>query len=97
MPNSFFGKKISKRIQSYDRQDTLELGNNSTYMLRKNYIPYHFDKSCFNDYIEVEFEGLKVMAMAGYDQYLTKNFGDWRTPPPEDQRYRHGYTVYLND
>ena len=99
IPQYFVAKRIESYIKKYPIGTTKELGNNSTYMLLKlkDRIPHHFDNSCMDDYIEVEFEGLKVMAMAGYDKYLTKVFGDWRQLPPEDQRVTHRYKAYYID
>ena len=95
--NYYIGKKIQSILCKYPIGTTEELGNNATYKLCKDYIPHHFPGDCMDEYIDVEFEGLKVMAMAGYDKYLTKIFGDWRQLPPEDQRVSHGITAYYID
>ena len=42
---------------------------------------------------ELEFEGTMLKAPAGYDEYLTKMYGDYMTPPPENQRVNHSLTV----
>ena len=94
IPEQILGQRINSTIQRYNNVETDLLGNNSTYMLCKDYIPHHFDRHCFDEFIEVDFEGIKAMAMAGYDKYLTGVFGNWRQLPPEDQRVSHGYTVH---
>lgn len=94
LPQFFVAKRIESIIKKYPIGSTEELGNNATYKLCKDYIPHHFPKDCMDKYIDVEFEGLKVMVMAGYDKCLTKIFGDWRQLPPVEQRVSHGYTAY---
>lgn len=93
----FIGKRIQSIISKYPIGTTKELGNNATYKLCTNFIPHHFPGDSMDEYIDVEFEGLNVMAMAGYDKYLTKVFGDWRQLPPEDQRVSHGIKAYYID
>ena len=57
---------------------------------------------CFSSAVEVEFEGHKFPAMAGYDQYLRKlyeniNHGDYMILPPEDKKVIHETEVYWKD
>ncbi len=51
----------------------------------KNY-PYGFPGELFNGYIELEFEGIRCMAIKGYDRYLAMKYGDYMKLPPEDER-----------
>ena len=49
----------------------------------------------FDEYVEVDFENHKVMAIKGYDKYLTSLYGDYMTPPPADkQKSHHRFTAY---
>lgn len=51
-------------------------------------------KSRMNPPILVEFEGHNVYTMANYDEYLTNLYGDYMTPPPENERQsRHEISV----
>jgi lipopolysaccharide cholinephosphotransferase len=41
------------------------------------------------------FEGRECPVPAGWERVLTATYGDWRTPPPEDQRKSlHDFTAY---
>ena len=44
------------------------------------------DKDYFKELIDVEFEGYSFMAISDFDEYLNNCYGDYMTPPPEDQR-----------
>lgn len=48
--------------------------------------PYGFPRSLFSRFIDLEFEGIKVMAIQGYDEYLKMRYGNYMELPPEDQR-----------
>lgn len=55
----------------------------------------HAHADAFKEFIDVEFEGHKYMAIKGYDEYLTVMYGDWRTPPPPSaQKAHHSFHVY---
>ena len=41
---------------------------------------------CFSSYTQLQFEDTEFMAPADYDLYLRSAYGDYMTPPPEDQR-----------
>lgn len=49
-------------------------------------IPYGFPRELFSEYIDVDFEDIKVMAIAGYDKYLRMKYGDYMTLPPVDKQ-----------
>lgn len=48
-----------------------------------------FSRKAIEKTIDVEFEGRVYKMMAGYDEFLTKIFGDYMTPPPEKERVTH--------
>ena len=61
--------------------------------------PYRGEKPMpqewFGDGVIAEFEGRKVILPQKYEEYLTKKYGDYLTPPPIDQREGHAF-VYIN-
>ena len=46
---------------------------------------------------EVDFENRRYFIPRSYDEYLTLNYGDWRTPLPESQRHSHTTEAYWID
>ena len=49
----------------------------------------------FENYIEIDFEGEKLQAIANYDEYLTKHYGNYmKLPPKEKQQTHHTYKAY---
>lgn len=61
------------------------------YWMKKEY-PKHI-YSCI-DY--VEFEGLKMPCMSGYDEYLKMVFGDYMKLPPKENQIPHHDIAYLD-
>lgn len=54
-----------------------------------------YDFDIFKSLIDLPFEGEKFMAISCYDEFLTHFYGDYMTPPPEDQRHPyHGGQFY---
>lgn len=44
--------------------------------------------------IDMPFEDRTYLAPAGYERYLSIQYGDWQTPPPEDARLVHTFEAY---
>lgn len=44
-----------------------------------------------------DFEGMKVWGASDYDFVLTQMYGDYMTPPPEDDRNHHGSAVIAEE
>ena len=53
------------------------------------------DKKIYSEYVELEFEGHKFWAMAGYDTFLREIYGDYMKLPPENKRVsNHNVIAY---
>ena len=46
-------------------------------------------RSCFEELIPTEFEGVQLMGMKNYDAYLGYKYGDYMEIPPEEKREIH--------
>ena len=57
-----------------------------------------YPKSCYESFIYMNFEGHKLRGSVGYDEILTKQYGDYMTPPPvEKQVTHHSNKVYVHN
>lgn len=62
-------------------------------------LSYRIDTVAYKNTISVEFEGMQFAAPEEYDYVLTTVYGDYMTPPPENERYfghegSHGKIIY---
>ena len=56
-----------------------------------------YERKWFEEVISVQFEDTTIIIPKYYDEYLTKCYGDWATPPPiEKQRPTHSNVFYCN-
>lgn len=79
--------KLEALAQKYKSVNTQEVGVLS-------FFPYDRNKSIFprdmlNESSFHIFETGEFPIPKEYDKYLTKLYGDWRTPPPKDQQVTH--------
>lgn len=54
-----------------------------------------FEKSVFENYIDMEFEGQQFKAIAAWDRFLKNQYGDYMKLPPENKRKSHHIKAYL--
>lgn len=56
---------------------------------------FYFPAELFDEFIDVDFDGVKCKIIKGYDQFLRMYYGDYMTPPPvEKQAPSHDYKAY---
>ncbi len=54
--------------------------------------------SCYDEFVELEFEGHRFLAIKDWDLQLKVRYGDYMTPPPErKRRTEHTMKVYRNE
>ena len=79
-------KKIDELHSRYSYSDSEFVGSIAClYNSPKNRVP----KSCFENTVDVEFEGIKFKAPAEYDYVLRSIYGDYMQLPPEEKRVTH--------
>lgn len=61
-----------------------------------HFMTYKYPKRIYEGTAEVEFEGLKMPVMKGYDEYLTIVFGDYMKEPPKEKQVPHHDIAYLD-
>ena len=80
-------------LNTYDYGSTGEFYIVAGRLSIRNRTMYDFD--LFEDMMEVDFEGSKFWSISKYDFFLTLMYGDYMTPPPENQRHPyHGGHYY---
>jgi len=65
-----------------------ELLSHLTYPNRKS-IRYGLKANYYDEYVDIEFEGNRFMAIKEYGKYLTELFDDYMKLPPTDERKVH--------
>ena len=86
---NYFVRKVFENSRRYISENTKRVGN----FAAVNYMVC--DKDAFDSFIEVEFEGKKYKAPAGYDKWLRAFYGDYMQLPPVEQRVgHHHFTAY---
>lgn len=53
-----------------------------------------FPAKCIASDVDIEFEGKMYKTMVGYEEYLTKTYGDYMTLPPVEKRVQHDFEAY---
>jgi len=90
----WIGKAV-KEAKSYSKEDIGYVGDffgNLTMGTGKKVI---FPREVFKEYTEALFEGHYFSIIKNYDKYLSKMYGDYMTPPPEEKRVLpHEYEFY---
>ena len=80
-------KKREKLFRKYSYSNSLIVSNFGGAWGEKETMP----KNVFGDGAIANFEGLEVMIPQKYDEYLTRLYGDYMTPPPPEKRIGHHY------
>lgn len=86
-------KYAEKKLKKYDfnsHEFCTELYAGPYYMKKK------YPQKAFADTAFLEFEGMMMPVMQGYDEYLKIAFGDYMQLPPESERVPHHDLVQLD-
>lgn len=97
----FRGKKVREKIwrfcekqmtkYSFEENDFVTELCSGPYWMR-----FKYPKRIYEGTDKVNFEGIELPCMKGYDEYLTMVFGDYMTEPPEEEQVPHHDIAYLD-
>ena len=89
----FMGLPFSKSYLQKKYEEVSQWGNNTKHSKSNIYNSlfrqigvFEYSSDMMDKYIEVEFEGINLMAISDYDQYLKMAYGNYMELPPENQR-----------
>jgi len=89
IPRDFTFYLLNSMIKRSNKKDS-ELVSHFTHPYPNNEsCKYGIPKGFLTEFIELEFEGRKFMAVKEYDKYLTMLYNDYMKLPPEDKRRGH--------
>ena len=96
----FFRKSIrAKALREMNKiSSKYEYGNSDKVVEYDTYsgLKGIMDKSWFDSYTLMDFEGYNVRMPSSYDVYLKHFFGDYMSYPPIDQQCSHHYVAYVD-
>lgn len=87
------GKKLDKMARSYGFDESDFIAGISWSLGAKE----RMEKAKYLPLEDVEFNGRKFHAPAGWDYYLTNIYGDYMTLPPKEKRESHDFVAYIED
>lgn len=87
-------RKMQETMRKYDFDKCAKAGSVS---VKYNGLREIFDRSMFENYTELEFEGLRFPAFTGWEEFLSQQYGDYMQLPPENKRRTHNIIAYLKD
>ena len=94
MPFSSFylAKKIERHLSIFNHKKTQNICIWDT----ENYTKYlFFPSELFDEFEEVDFEGVKCLIIKGYDTFLRMFYGDYMQLPPKEKRVpSHNFKAY---
>ena len=85
IPEKLIFKKWEKLVKKYD----FDSSEYTCFAWLHNPERYVFKTDYFKDLVDYEFEDLQVKGVRNYDGYLTDQFRDYMTLPPEEARQNH--------
>ena len=92
LPRNYFAQKMLDNAKRYAYEDTKRVGS---------FLGTHevvIDREKFEKFTYTEFEGKQYKIPIGYDEWLTKLYGDYmKLPPKKWQITHHYYEAYLKE
>lgn len=83
-------QKVNQNIADFRSRIPYETANHCSQLVcNGNKDKEFFEKTIFENYTELDFEGEKLMAVKDWDTVLRMNFSDYMQLPPEEERVQH--------
>lgn len=91
-PVSIWCNKIERIIISHNNEPTKRYSSSAEWAFGTI---FNFSADSFDGYVDLDFEDMKCMCCAGYDDYLRGQYGDYMQLPPEEARVpKHDFKAY---
>lgn len=88
----FWQTQMEREMKRYPFDNGKYVGNFTSQYGKKELLHH----SVFDSYMDMEFEGKKMMVCQGWEEYLRNIYGDYmKLPPKEHQKSNHIGTAYL--
>jgi lipopolysaccharide cholinephosphotransferase len=84
IPKKWLFMAIDKIAYSNNKKRT-KLCRHLTYPYFKKEARYGLPLKCFDEYVDVDYEGKTFRIIKDYDTLLTIKYGDYMTPPPQSE------------
>ncbi len=92
---SFWCRKMEEIITSCNGTETKRYSSSSEWTFNTIFC---FSADSFDSYVDLDFEDMKCMSCAGFDDYLRGQYGDYMKLPPEEERVpKHDCRMYYKD
>ena len=94
----FCWTNIEKIVSEYDNCIKRVDFESSDFCGNRSILAYYqkerYNRSLFDSYIDIEFEGKIFKSIAGYDEFLRTIYGNYMQLPPVEKRVRHPQEMY---
>lgn len=85
-------RKLDALYRKYAYRDSVMMGNFGGAWAEKEIMP----KAVFGNGVTGTFEGRSIRLPEKTDEYLTRLYGDYMTPPPPEKRIAHHYCTVID-
>lgn len=89
IPKNSMDRMVTRLATIYNKKETKWVGDMTLPINMEMVNSFLLDREDFYDTIDGEFEGYRFPIPRDYHEVLTRNYGDYMTPPPIDKQEPH--------